>query len=152
MDSIVANNDDVEKNSLQPGRDLDALVAEKVMGVKPKLIAIATQDGGKSAAVVEHWNGPFPDHNSVRDWIEEHPGYKLDFWKEYRPYSTDIAAAWKVIEKLCDAPDGDLPLQITFTRSNGWFVEIGDGVCSDQDIEGLSQAICLAALKAVGGL
>lgn len=99
---------------MKPGRELDALIAEKVMGLITDL-----------------------DRQTVWD-VYEKPGYPLPH------YSTDIASAWLVVEKL------DLHLELlTYKKKSKteWCAIF------DIDDEGWGatapHAICLAALKAV---
>jgi hypothetical protein len=63
-------------NELDAGRELDALIAEKVMGWKV--------------------NG----HDSYYRWWGSPPGWKEPQSVEIPHYSTAIAAAWTVVEKL----------------------------------------------------
>ncbi|MBA5872012.1 MAG: hypothetical protein GDA68_18745 [Nitrospira sp. CR2.1] len=136
------------EGSMKAGRELDALIAEKVMGWKPR----QSKHG--------YWNldGPNGEHFTDidrRDYTAQYDketGQKVQqapwweyFWDEIPFYSTDIAAAWEVVEKA------DL-----------WslYGSIGDGpyrACIQfEDREGLMTAdtaplaICLAALKAKG--
>ena len=64
---------------LQAGRELDALVAEKVMGLKPHRM-ISCPDN-KPGCLVYHYEGAWE-------------GYVIP------DYSTSISAAWEVVEKL----------------------------------------------------
>ena len=101
---------------MQPGRELDALVAEKVMGYK------------------------------VRD--EEHyevPPLRAIYW--IPKYSTDIAAAWMVVEKL----KGLEPELSWSDEDHCWFVHFQKSRPSICPF-GITapHAICLAALKAIG--
>lgn len=92
----------------------------------------------------------------IMGWVYQHdvwysPEYKTAQKFDCPPrYSTEIAAAWQVVKKLCDAPAGVMDLQITYSRSNGWYVEIGCGTCSDRELSDAPMVICLAALKALG--
>lgn len=113
---------------MNPGKELDILVALKVMG----------------------WER-HPDFSHLyRDTNrKEHGAFQV---AEHIPnYSTDIAAAWDVFEKLAIAPDAG-PLAIERYRKS-WAVTNGGGY---EDGETFSEgdtaphAICLAALKAVG--
>jgi hypothetical protein len=110
------------------GRDLDALVAEKVMG-----FVVNRRDGGPWHLVGEH---PFQARGRCC-------GGGLP------PYSTDIGAAWEVVEKIWDGG-----------RGMSWRVvdDVPPTVCAefwegDHEYEGIGQsaphAICLAALAAV---
>jgi hypothetical protein len=102
---------------MKPGKELDALVAEKVMGKNHK---------------ESNFSNLFPDVPL-----------------EYPPYSTDIAAAWEVVEKLKTVLKGEFCISYA---ANGWTV-FRDW---HTDSEGLAyanelpHAICLAALRAVG--
>lgn len=106
---------------MKPGRELDALVAEKVMGWKS----------------VEHrfedpfhrWDGIAPEHGSHRFTVPD--------------FSTDIAAAWEVVEKL-----NDLILERDVTAEGTRYNVVIDGI--ETWAETAPHAICLAALKAVG--
>jgi hypothetical protein len=117
---------------MKPGRELDALVAEKVMGINPLLF------------------GSLVDYKMPNGSIVTLP-------YECKSYSTDIAAAWEVVEKLTQFKfkldqDG-------FSSWNAFFLEEqeqDDGPAWHEDIEyegnadTAPHAICLAALKAVG--
>lgn len=88
-------------HTIPAGRELDALVAEKVMGIG-----------------------------------------KLEFDAYYGPqhrYSTDIAAAWEVVEKLAK------PLKVVWT-GKVWVCEVFGEPCS-QEAGTAPLAICRAALK-----
>lgn len=118
---------------MEPGRELDALIAMKVMGFIP---------------VGDHWERG-PTWNRVL--------YKMDSWSPSR----DIAAAWEVIEKVncLGKYTSDFLLQRerrgVGPNSRVWFAWFRKDNC-DQDIEFSAEcetaphAICLAALKAVG--
>lgn len=68
------------KNVMEPGRDLDALIAEKVMGYS----VFKNHKGGWSL-------GP-------ADYYDVHGS--LELFNPLPSYSGDIAAAWEVIEKV----------------------------------------------------
>lgn len=107
---------------LVAGRELDALVAEKVMDVG-----------------VEWWNGePF--------YVVTQDGHISAY--RLAAYSTDIAAAWEVVEKMRERR-ADFYIRFVST----WTVEF-DSVAGDYngytDGDTAPLAICLAALKAVG--
>ena len=102
---------------MKAGRELDALVAEKVMGL------------------------------TEEDWIAGPTGLP-------RPYSTDIAAAWEVVEKLRGT---HRPFLLSHDFQDGFMkwpvVIVGFGaVVVHEGQYGAPHAICLAALKAVGAL
>lgn len=109
---------------MKAGRELDARVAEDVM----KLLNVGRRNTG-----VGH---------------ETHLAYYLPSLKEYRTvphYSTQIADAWLVVEKLLETNDH---VDIERWCWAGWDVAFG-GACATADTAPL--AICLAAPKAVDG-
>ncbi len=118
---------------MKAGRELDALVAEKVMGIE---LTITSQG-----------HPYFRDGTLLRVPIAH--------------YSTDIAAAWQVVEKMRDlgywcqmrnefeAHDGpDCWAGFTPHSTTGWNGRPDHWT----QAETLPLAICLAALKAVGVL
>lgn len=111
---------------MKPGRELDILIAEKVIGEK----------------VIE-----LDECNGIDNlWLSKNRGYRD--YVELPCYSTEIASAWEVVNKLIlDSYDFNI-----LVWKSGVNVEVG---CNgDLDIEigsdSLPHAICLAALKAVG--
>lgn len=113
-------------------RELDALVAEKVMG----LFVDRSHET----------NGQFHAKGAGVEYI----GFEMGGWDEVVPkYSTDIAAAWQVAEKLNEILQSEFCLSCV----NGeWTVYR----CWHTDSEPLGWAptaplaICIAALRAVG--
>jgi hypothetical protein len=113
---------------MKAGRELDALIAEKVMGIEP-------------------WPGRPGVFRApiVPPGVEPKPCLPPE-------YSTDIAAAWKLVEKFTRE---EVKIDIRNSHSNKaqWTVIIAK---SPKDAWDLTQAdtaplaICLAALKAVG--
>lgn len=108
---------------MKPGRELDALVAEKVMG----------------------WT--LPQHSPFLLWQGR------NCVVEFRP-STDIAAAWEVVEKMSDGFRFDLHKVGGMSLWNTRFTEnkVFNALTSTYDSTLAPHAICLAALKAVGAL
>lgn len=109
---------------MKPGRELDALIAEHVMGLE-RITSLYLEIGWRPKGV------PVGVH-------------------QLKPYSTDIAAAWEVVEKM-----GVLTWHIWKTLDDRFYAQFG----KDQDEFHLKHtaeagsaphAICLAALKAVG--
>lgn len=125
---------------MDAGRELDALVAEHVMGWKR--VDVPKDYDGQNAGVTL-----LPATPSSIGW-DPKGAYAL--WHFCPYYSTDIAAAWLVVEKLVNEGKvfivkgdglrtGDYPLK--------WTV-----LCDNQprtDANTAPLAICLAALKAV---
>jgi hypothetical protein len=149
---------------MKAGRELDALVAEKVMGSVVEWLDIL--DGyvmsnsdienpvfdkpvfGKVPVIREHGVIAYDDVLGVKINTLPH-------------YSTDIAAAWQVVRHFTDNGTCNHHFTMEFWADSGtWSVEIGGRECGaparpyrlPQDLwsESLSHAICLAVLKAVG--
>lgn len=142
--------------TIPAGRELDALIAENIFGWtwSQEKHRVADPDGYSIRKLLIPPNGEWilrayelePGMNSVRIPIP--------------PYSTDIAAAWEVVEKLkmtVSAPtapyaDGEY----ANSSETEWEVEVTKLGSSDwSDIVSARaltapHAICLAALKAVG--
>ena len=123
--------------AMEAGRELDALVAEKVMGF---------------AKVVRDYD---KRHNTegLRSFV-----YDTAFaWfgKETPRYSTDIAAAWLVVEHM-----GPIPFSLRFQPADAWRAGGGEVYCyahwtcwfeggKEIDADTAALAICRAALLAV---
>ena|SRR3990167_5839708 len=146
-----------------PDRELDALVSEKVMGLhiyshtwpcgyEPECGCYEAASIGASREYAWHnENGPvFIDQDCDGDipWLEPVPFY-----------STDIAAAWRVVEKL---QESGLTLHLFREPTGVWkhtnwqaeFYHLDIPVTEREIVEAISptvaRAICLAALKALG--
>src|SRR5690606_32042031 len=103
------------------GRDLDAAVAERVMG----------------------WKRGDPKYGDM-PWYPPGTGRYLGGGRLNLPkFSTDIAAAWEVVEHLA-APDETLT--ITYAKGT-WVVAVGSVEVSATS-ESAPEAICRAALLA----
>jgi hypothetical protein len=116
---------------MKSGRELDALIAEKVMGYPAFAKQVLEQLGAHLLGEGEH------EHCLVC-------GRGIDGTLECLPYySTDIAAAWEVVEKLrlAIAP-GDEGGWIA--ASSAYHLDAGRAERADT----APHAICLAALKA----
>lgn len=121
---------------MKPGRELDALIAEKVMGI------------------------PISEFNFL--WDKWASGASM-LSNSYH-YSTDIAAAWEVVEKLRKLEHwngGKLVVNIRQqdTLCEGqWVVEVSPTFRPTHTLQPMGfsdsapHAICLAALKAGGAL
>ena len=113
---------------MKPGRELDALVAEKIFGAK--LIRSAFHENNEVISC------DFPDRRL---------GQGFD---QLPKFSTDIAAAWEVMEKFESVNRVERRYYPTH-----WWCELGADIYSFEAIgDTAPHAICLAALKAVGGL
>jgi len=118
---------------MKAGRELDALVAEKVMGWKKV-----------------KWLGDY----DWRDKDGEQP-YTVRAWNP----STDIAAAWQVVEKIQERQGRDrfIIYLSSYWGTNSWVYKcefIMETV--NKSVDGFADtaplAICLAALRAVGAI
>ena len=128
-----------EINDMKPGPELDALVAERVMGL------------------VEGVDGWAAFTSSVCN--PEEGGVVQDICFPLRPYSTDIAAAWEVVEKMNKQPrnicvshspvtDRWLCQILSYRREDGTFW-CGEGGSAESLTA--PEAICKAALMALEG-
>lgn len=138
----------------KPGRELDALVAEKVMGwkIEERYFYLGPEDG--------HWTYTLDQDRAAKDYTVttnagKEPWYvpqlcfndPTDEWNDWQrvpEFSSSIGAAWEVVEKL--KADGR-----NFKCSWGqWFLaHFSDAELPDGQPESMPHAICLAALKAV---
>lgn len=129
---------------MKAGRELDALVAEKVMGE-------GVPDGYER--VGDHWEKEEPifddDGAYTRSWqIVEWPAL----------YSTHIAGAWQVVERLAEKWDWEIGFanltEELAGMKRGWYALLvtAEDYCGQPVAYGETAplAICLAALKAVG--
>lgn len=149
-------------------RELDALVAEKVMGLSVvgwayyeyECLCEETSFPGKERSPVyaEMVDTPlFDTHERRVAEVEKGHGFLIGAWHSYEcevvaPYSTDISAAWQVVERM---------------RERGWAVGVqqkhasewqasfvipkaGKRWCAFAEDAAAARAICLAALRALG--
>jgi len=126
---------------MKAGRELDMLIAEKVFGRERMLARFGFEHGEPEY----HWGYPM-GHDRA-----DH-------------YSTNISAAWKVVEKLCNWDVDDNMLVLEGQGPDIEKKELPDGEAQQwwkADIAGIAGhnvgeadtaplAICLAALRAVG--
>jgi hypothetical protein len=102
---------------MTPGLELDALIAEKVMGLSVSKEIIRDGSGAR-------------------------------YYPELLHYSTDIAAAWEVVEKMGTLPRKDMQrggFQVNYD-DHGWTASFWREYAFG---ESAPHAICLAALKAL---
>jgi hypothetical protein len=94
-------------------REIDALVAEKVMGSRVAWIKPEHIDRGDGKGMEEGSFEPYPVMTSGDSLIEA------------PKYSTDIAAAWEVVERM---------------RGEGWSFRFGNNSCAkDQNVASFAQ-------------
>lgn len=129
---------------IKAGRELDAIVAENVMGFAAKNFPM---NGGWF--YIGHW-----ECKTIGGIEIPGPGgHPMDaYWemnsKPLPHYSTDIAAAWQVVEKL-DLFRGTALLGANSGHDRGWQIveecqDLGDIIA---EAETAPLVICLAALK-----
>jgi hypothetical protein len=123
-----------ETTSFDEGRELDALIAERVMGWK------------------RHPTKPHPtDNRSIGGVLYCPPNAPyLSSLNVVPPYSTDIAAAWEVAEKMVG--DGHVFIVKGDGLRTGDFSPRWTVLCDNlprTDDDSAPLAICRAALKAV---
>jgi hypothetical protein len=126
--NVEKGDEEVNRDEIlerKPGRELDALVAEKVMGLPQPYLS--------------PFNG---------EWVIKHE----EKWKpieRLQNYSTDISAAWEVVEKfesykLSKLPDGDV--RIKYGGQYQCFINANKNCGYGSTAP---EAICKAALLAV---
>lgn len=128
---------------MKPGRELDALVAEKVMGWN--------RDHEKRK--LSYYYG---DDLYAQDLITKLTDVEIP------SYSTDIAAAWEVVERFQEEhgllmflranPNGtyEISLECNGVCRDDWKDAACEFYGSSSGLDSAPHAICLAALKAVG--
>ena len=118
-------------------RKLDAQIAIEIMGFVPREVR---PRGCVETVTVYSGNPVFTDGL----WS------KVDLIHYCSPlrYSTDIAAAWQVVEKITENPLWDFFLAVRPHLATAHFHD-GNAVDFEEMDESVPVAICLAALKAV---
>lgn len=130
---------------IKPSREFDALVAEKVMRLEVK-----SYESLKGADIREKF-GTF--WTPIRD---NNYGTPYQQWQPVQPYSTDIAAAWEVVEVIVNMRRQDFKLLYAKlpppqNDRKGWRAIFTTGQGTREAIAPtVPHAICLAALKACG--
>jgi len=114
------------------GRELDALVAEKVMGW------CVGSDGEEVF------------YDDKRGWVCKPHCKPIISQGIVAYYSTSISAAWEVVEKLAVSGKCSFAIERFRNKPYSWQVEFGLGVGWTVYADTAPLAICLAALKAVG--
>jgi hypothetical protein len=113
---------------MNAGRKLDALVAEAVMGIYP----LKDPFGGT------RW--PCSDHQRLGDGFSTDPP----------PYSTDIAAAWEVVDKFPIVGVNKIQDNKRGLQYRECIIRNTNGIKFHSTASTAPLAICLAALEAVG--
>lgn len=115
---------------MKPGRELDALIAEKVMGEKCFHRMGFTREIFSDTA----------ECKKCDDMIEMQ---EYEIQSHFKP-STEIKSAWEVVEKLA----AYRPSKFVIEKCGAWLVKFDDGLFTPGKTA--PHAICLAALKTVG--
>lgn len=124
---------------MEAGRELDALVAEKVMGWR----WISYNNNGFILVPPDQHSRMKPEYVfQDKAGSREHAGLPR--------YSTDIAAAWEVVEKLHEIPGYEIIDIRLCSIGYAILAPMGNHMKSVSTAETAPLAICLAALKAVG--
>jgi hypothetical protein len=123
---------------MEAGRELDTLVAEKVMGITPLLVEDELHVFTVNRRFLQPGDYYYLDTDNSRIEVPH--------------YSTDIAAAWQVVERLHELHRNDTSVIycLSLTKWNEMyycgFTELKDDVV---EASKAPLAICFAALKAL---
>jgi len=125
-------------------RETDAAVATEVMG-EPRPEGKPTVTGHISTLTM------FEDY-PWKAWVPRLVEGRPDWTWAPRSYSTLIADAWLVVEKLAERIK-DMGFSVEFVKPEGWFAKVWDhGIEAEWEgpyADTAPEAICLAALEAV---
>lgn len=146
-----ASTTDPHPVPLQAGRELDALIAEKVFGMVVRRI----KPDWYPYEVTLFFHPAYPDEivyscdeNASNAMMYRNGKDASDGAAPVLPnYSDDIASAWEVVEKMAQSYDFYLRFVSAWTAE---FITIGGGEIDSADSETAPEAICLAALRAIG--
>ena len=132
---------------MKPGRELDALVAEKVMGWK-NCNPVATWDRWEYGDPGDDWT------DVENEWCRGYgvSPYNKYFMIPFPRYSVNIADAWAVVEKM---QASGFHYLLFCSHESGlsaatFYLGPADGSDDVKSSMYAPHAICLAALKAVG--
>jgi hypothetical protein len=116
---------------VKPGRELDALVAEKVMGF----------DLGHDAL----WQDVYSTPDALVETSQDRKHRRT-----LPNYSTDIAAAWEVVENVTSGDNEGFALTKQPGTIGASFSNLSGKAPYQSNGDTAPHAICLAALKALG--
>jgi len=121
--------------NMHAGREMDALIAENVTRMSTEHLPVVYEEGNTSDGK-DGWCGfVCPMCRRPSDMLDE---------PCTQPYSTDISAAWEVVEKIRFMVGQGFDL---CTSVGGWMANFGGGVIGYGETPSL--AICRAAMLAV---
>jgi hypothetical protein len=125
---------------VSPGRELDALIAEVVMGWRWHRYDPLSGQGRYLESPSDRWGG----RSGAQHWDGSEPTY----FDGLPSYSTDVVAAFEVAERVIK---GDLHTMFELTQApgQGWACRFRTTAMRAQG-ETPAHAICLAALRARG--
>lgn len=118
---------------MEAGREMDALVAEKVMKLSVDRV---------------WYDGPYPNRKGVGEFTpmygrRQESGFPAH---DVPNYSTDIAAAWQVVEKLTDT--GEFCLITCTDKPIKWICELMDDDPDERTERDRCDSVCLAICRA----
>ena len=132
-------------------RELDGLVAEKIMGYTIEIQEITQWTSSR----IKHWIDN--KDRAVASQFMDLENAKIEGWRSNGGlpyYSSNMADAWTIVERMCF---NEYPYEFELSRggdydemgnSNGrWYCQIGTAKVSEKTAE---MAICMAALKSIG--
>jgi len=122
--------------------ELNAAFAEHVAHQPPRIVAIATNDRGASAAMIES-RGEVAriTRQDVEDFCRRHPQYQVSEWKQYPDYLHSADAVLPFAGSDYDIRVRNGQVQFTFYRPS----EQHDGFAKE-----VARAAVLALLRAHG--
>jgi hypothetical protein len=134
---------------LTAGRDLDALVAERVFGCKVKWPPSIQEPGISQTEYERRRNLAQEPECGCSPLNADHETLDDEYQSSTPHYSTDIAAAWQIVEKLRER--GHSVSVFSGATGGGHYVELHGVAGWHGPIKGDSapHAICLAALAAL---
>jgi len=152
-------------NTLQPGRELDALIATTFFGwewkqyqapnwTEPYLLTLLVPPAAPGRIRIMNrydriWRESDASAKRFDGWDESYWWHDGEMHKGFPHYSTDIAAAWQVVEHF---------ERLTYTTAlhsiiDGWVCSFrGVRYADAAQAPTAPHAICLAALKAIGAV
>lgn len=136
--------------AMKPGREMDALVARTVLGLEPKWVASEPWVSTSGPSVLDFYcNFGGAVYTADRDWLVD------DYWlpdcrRRLPDYSTDIAAAWKVVENILRESEVYVCSGVVVNGESGWRATVESELgLWEADAPTAPEAICKAALMAV---
>lgn len=136
----------VDYDNLEQGRALDVLVAEKVMGWKVLKVPDHTHTKERAWFATEWHNKEVQGPGDRLLWTPDNHSYG---WFKFWQPSTDIVAAWEVVEKL-----NELGYDVEINSATDvctvgvlWYDNRGWKYGNYTEARSVAHAICIAALK-----